>query len=121
MPPSKQRARTHDENRAEVCVMHPGKGSSMRPISNVDLARIREFFPSFLPPDYDPDDQKSPRGICAKDRKLLYELATKKRKEIPILPSFPPLDFGGLTGRQLKDLQDCICTFAKLEEIMEVL
>ena len=108
----KQRARTHDETRAEVCLMHFGKGSSMRPISKVDLARIKEFFL----PSYDVDDQKLPCGLCARCRKLLYEIAMKKKEKVQ--PNFPPLDFGGLTGRQLKDLLDCMCSLCKIGRVL---
>ena len=110
------RARTHDENRALVCLMHEGPGASMKPISALDLARIREFVPGMA--DYDPDDQKLPCGLCARCRGWLSDLALKKRKDLPPKPDYSKSNFGGLTGRQLKDSQVCMCaTICKLVQI----
>ena len=74
-------------------------------MSSLDLKRFKEWWP-----DYDPDDQKQPTALCAKCRKDLSKVALKQmsKDQLP-KPNFPPGDFGGLTGRQLKDKRDCMC------------
>ena len=79
----------------------------MKPISALDLKRIHEFFWS----GYDPNDQKYAKSLCSKCRNDLSKVALGKMdRELLPKPNLQPRDFGGLTGRQLKDKIDCMCT-----------
>ena len=112
------RARTHDENRAKVCQMcwlkAPGTGE---PMSATDIQRVLKFhFPR-----YDINNQKLAKSLCSSCKKVLSNAALGRLdpKKVPKHPqNCPPLEFNGLTGRQLKDLvcepgKCTICTIAR--------
>ena len=102
-------AKSHDACRADICCICELKASSMVEVKpGVTLDRIKRHYPKF-----DLTNQKQPKGICARDRKLLIEIEQgKKKKEVLPTPTFydSNLDFGGLTGRQLQDKTDCWCS-----------
>ena len=57
MPP----VRTHNENRALVCLMCFKKGSSVRKITGVILSRIQKYFME----DFDTSTLELPSSICS--------------------------------------------------------
>ena len=81
MAPGK--ARTHDENLQELCIMcgavKPGKGIRMP--TDVVLGQLREHFM----PDFDPNSSLIPRALCAKHRQLLGQVNQKKKSK-DVLP-----------------------------------
>ena len=101
---------THDECRSKLCAMCYKKGSSMEPLKEggVDIQRLREFFLE----NYDLDNQKVPKSLCARDRKLLSLVSQgkKSKDDLPDPVDISKLDFGGLSGRLLKDKTDCNCS-----------
>lgn len=113
-------ALTHDQCRLQICLMCGQKGSSMKEIlpGSVLLQRVNKYQIS----NYSPDNLKLPKGICARDRKLLLDVDSQKlptdRVQDP--PDFSEWDFGGLTSRQLlvwNDSTECKCTICNLAKV----
>ena len=70
MPP----VRTHNENRALVCLMCFEKGSSMRKITGVILSRIQKYFIE----DFATSTLELPSSICSRCRKILINVENGK-------------------------------------------
>ena len=109
-------AKSHDENRAKVCLIcfqkHPPK--SMRSAeSPVQLKRIKEYFLE----NYCPSDLKMPSGLCCNCKKILHLKEAKKLGDEKISEvSIPdPVDFSKLhfpptiTRSRGGDLVNCDC------------
>ena len=107
MPPS----RTHNENRALVCLVCFQKGASMGNIVGVTHSRIIKYFME----DFDPSDLKLPNGICSHCRIILLKLEKGEPAALNDPIDFSKLTFPVLTRKyesvcDLGDLRDCPCS-----------
>ena len=107
MPPS----RTHNNNRALVCLVCFQKGASMCNIVGVTHNRIIKYFME----DFDPTDLKLPNGICGHCRNILAKLEKGEPATLNDPIDFSKLTFPVLTRRyesvcDLGDLRDCPCS-----------
>ena len=88
-------AKSHDENRAKVCLICFQKNKNMIPAENPTLLkRIQEFFFE----NYCPSDLKLPSAICATcKKKLQFKEARKLGDEkVPEVSLPDPVDFSKL-------------------------
>ena len=95
---------THDLRRKKICAICRKKGKDMNPLtSGKPWTKFKTFFPN-----WDPDDQTKPGGICGGCRKKLAQNSNP-----PKLFDFSTLEFPA-SGEALRDLVICSCVYCAL-------
>lgn len=103
-------AKSHEENRAKVCLICFKRGSSMQRIGDASLSRVQQFFCS----DYDINQEFLPAAVCARCQRLLLDIERGSRS-IESLPE--PFDFSVVvptrTTRSSTVCTCCMCEIAR--------
>ena len=85
------KALSHTENRAKVCLLCFQKGSDMVPVRRGSvLVRIWKYFIE----NYDPNEEHLHSAVCARYRQIIFKIEKGGRKQIMIylmLLIFPKL------------------------------
>ena len=75
------KALSHTENRAKVCLLCFQKGSDMMPARRGSiLARIWKYFIK----NYDPNEEYLPSAVCDRCRQILLKIEKKKKKRVRV-------------------------------------
>ena len=111
-----KKAKSHAQNRANVCLICFKVGSSMTKIGGITLDRVKRFYIE----NFDPTDAKMPNGVCAHCRKLLERIDSGKLDTncLPDPINFSSLSFPAVTrstGTLDRDqVTFCTCSLCKV-------
>ena len=105
--------KSHDENRGKVCLIcfpkKPKNRPQLRKIGGVVLERVKKYFL----PDYDPENQLYPTGICSNCRNTLH-LISQGKADATLLPK--PANFPELPTPTKTRQGPCACKMCNLTE-----